>query len=51
MGNYVLRPELIRRLRLKNCPRKNLAAKLVEATSNKDMRSRSNVAGKMGKLK
>ena len=47
----LLRPELIRRLRIKSCSRKNFAAKLVEATFDRETRSRSNVAGKMGKLK
>ena len=47
----LLRPELIRYLCKKSCSRKNFAAKLVEITFDKDTRSRSNVAGKMGKLK
>ena len=47
----LLRPELIRRIRRKSCSRKNFAAKLVEVTFDKDTRSRSNVAGKLGKLK
>ena len=47
----LLRPELIRRIRSKSCSRKNFAAKLIEVTFDKETRSRSNVAGKLGKLK
>ena len=46
-----MRPELITRLRIKSCSRKNFAVKLNEVTFDKESRSRSNVAGKFGKLK
>ena len=47
----LLRPELIRQLSIKSCSRKKFAAKLIEVTFDKETRSRSNVAGKLGKLK
>ena len=47
----LLRPELITRLRIKSCSRKIFVAKLNEVTFDKETRSRSNVAGKFGKLK
>ena len=43
-----LRPELIRQIHSKSC---SIAAKLVEVTFDKETRSRSNMAGKLGKLK
>lgn len=46
-----MRPQLIRQLHIKSCFRKNFAAKLVEVTYDKETRSRSNVAGKLGKVK
>lgn len=47
----LLRPDLIMKLRSKSCSRRNFAAKLVEVLFDKETRSRSNVAGKLGKLK
>ena len=47
----ILRAELVRKLRRKSCSRRNFSAKLNEVLFDKDTRKRSNVAGKMGKLR
>ena len=47
----LLRADLVRKLRKGSCSRRNFSAKLVEVLFDKETRKRSNVAGKLGKMK
>jgi len=47
----ILRAELVRKIRKNSCSCRNFSAKLNVLLFDKDTRKRSNVAGKMGKLK
>ena len=47
----LLRADLVRKLRKNSCSRRNFSAKLVEVLFDKETRRRSNVAGKLGKMK
>jgi len=47
----LLRADLVRKLRKSSCSRRNFSAKLVEVLFDKETRKRSNVAGKLGKMK
>ena len=47
----ILKAELVRKLRKNSYSHRKLSARLVEVLFDKDTRKRSNVAGKMGKMR